>query len=195
MRKQERLEEPADLKNGKAKWTEAWIANHAAKKAWRWPKKGGQEVNKIILLTLREQTLQHCSFCDGFPVPSISVETIEHFYPKSSFHDKAFEWGNLFYCCTRCQAAKKEAFDPMLLKPDEADYEFARYFICDFTTGKICPNPTASPSDQKRAITTIDLYQLNGPSRPEHRKRTLRLWQNDTDAVEVDDFPYRDFLA
>jgi uncharacterized protein (TIGR02646 family) len=106
MRKQERLEEPAALKSGKTKWTETWITNHAAKKPWRWPVKDGKAINQIILGTLREQTLEHCSFCDGFPVASLSVETIEHFYPKSSFHQKAFEWENLFYCCTR-QRRKK----------------------------------------------------------------------------------------
>ncbi len=195
MRKQDRLEEPAALRDGAAQWTAVWIGKQNEKKPWRWPVKDGQSINLLLLEPLRKQTANHCSFCDGFPVESLSVETIEHFHPKSSIPEKAFEWRNLFYCCTRCQAAKKENFDPLLLKPDEPDYVFNRYFICDYTTGRINPNPRSNEADQKRAETTITLYDLNGASRPESRRMTLRHWRNESEGAMLDEFAFRDFIC
>lgn len=195
MRKQIRLEEPAALRDGATQWAETWATNQAEGKPWRWPVKDKQPVNQLILPTLRQQTASHCSFCDGFPVAALSVETIEHFIPKSTFPRKAFEWGNLFYCCTRCQAAKKERFDPNILKPDESDYDFSRYFICDFTTGKIGPNPTASSGEQQRAQTTITHYKLNDGILPDERRRWLQIRSRSVSGSELDDFAYRDFLS
>ena len=126
---------------------------------------------------------------------ALSVETIEHFYPKSSYPDRAFEWRNLFYCCTRCQAAKKESFDIGILKPDEADYEFRRYFTCDYTTGKIGPNFTADPDDQQRAETTIAHYKLNDGILTGERRRWLQFRQQDRSGADTDDFAYRDFIS
>lgn len=195
MRPQERLEEPAALRDGANKWAETWVRNQAEGKSWRWPVKDGLPINQLILEPLRKQTASHCSFCDGFPVAALSVETIEHFYPKSSFPEKAFEWRNLFYCCTRCQAAKKERFDIGILKPDETDYDFRRYFTCDYTTGEIGPNPTAGPDDQQRAQTTIEHYKLNDGILPGERRRWLQFRQHDRSGAELDDFAYRDFLS
>lgn len=195
MRAQERLEEPTALREGAAKWTDAWIRNQAEGKSWRWPVKDGLQINQVIFKILREQTSRHCSFCDGFPVAVLSVETIEHFYPKSSYPTKAFEWRNLFYCCTRCQAAKKEKFNIGILKPDEADYEFRRYFTCDYTTGTLGPNPTASLDDQQRAEITITHYKLTDGALPGERRRWLQISHNDTNGAELDDYAYRDFIS
>jgi uncharacterized protein (TIGR02646 family) len=193
VRKQDRLEEPAVLRDGAVKWAEAWVKNHSKGKSWRWPIKDGTPVNQPILAVLKEQSARHCSFCDGFPVDSLSVETIEHFYPKSVYPGRAFEWKNLFYCCTRCQAAKKERFDDALLKPDEAGYEFGRYFVCDYTTGRIEPNPASSSDEQQRALATIDLYQLNSASLPDERKRAV-VFRSKMPDESIDDFAYRFFL-
>ena len=195
MRKQDRLEVPVALRDGASKWAETWTLNHKVGKTWRWPVKDGMPINQTILEPLRTQTASHCSFCDGFPVGSLSVETIEHFYPKSSFPEKAFEWSNLFYCCTRCQAAKKERFDPRILKPDDADYDFSRYFICDYTTGEIRPNSISSLEDQQRAFTTIVHYGLNDGVLPQERRRCLEIRRGNQSRMEPDDFPYRDFFC
>lgn len=195
MRKQERLDEPAALQHEATTWTEGWVRQQAEGKAWRWPVRDKQPLNQILLPTLRKQTSSHCSFCDGFPVASLSIETIEHFFPKSSFPERAFDWRNLFYSCTRCQAAKKERFDPKILKPDESDYDFSRYFICDYTTGRIEPNPSATLEDQQRAETTIHHYKLNDAFLPDERRRWLQIWSRMDPNTELDDFAYRDFLA
>ncbi|GAA5122465.1 hypothetical protein JIN84_10050 [Luteolibacter yonseiensis] len=194
MRKQVRQEEPPVLKNGAVTWAASWSASRSEGKPWRWPVKDGIPVNQWILEPLRIQTASHCSFCDGFPVAAVSIETIEHFHPKSTFPEKAFEWGNLFYCCTRCQGAKKERFDPGILKPDEGEYDFARYFIFDYTTGEISPNPISTTEEQQRAFITIEHYKLNDGILPQERRRWLQIRRKIPEG-ELDDFAYRDFLS
>ncbi len=138
-----------------------------------WPQHGRQKINRLLLPLLRQMTNDHCAFCDIFQMVAEIRETIEHFKPKSQYPREAFQWENLFLCCDKCQGAKQELFDPLLLKPDEVEYEFAHYFIFKFSSGELQPNPTASPLDQQRAVMTITLYGLNEGERPQARKRVF----------------------
>lgn len=196
MRKQDRLAEPEILLNGKRDWNAAWVTNANEGKAWRWPVKDGIPLNQHILPLLTSQSSSHCSFCDGYPLEARSPETIEHFKPKAKNHfpELAFEWDNLFYCCTRCQKYKGENFDPLLLKPDEQNYQFTKYFICDYTSGNIRPNPHAGLLDQRRAEITIQIYGLNSGSLPGERLRWIGFWQNDNTGASLDEFSFRDFI-
>lgn len=190
MKSQSRLDEPSLLREGVATWTASWINRQQQGKPWRWPVKEGQPINRILVPILKTQTAHHCSFCDSFPIDSVSIETIEHFKPKSRFPEEAFHWSNLFYCCTRCQDSKREDYSELLLKPDAADYNFSRYFFCDFTTGILQPNPQAPADDQLRALITLQLYGLNSNGRPEDRKRWIARNAIQTDE-HPDDRPYR----
>ena len=94
----------------------------------------------------------------------MTSETIEHFRPKSGPHarpDLRLKWDNLFACCSGCQNAKRDQWDEALLKPDEPDYSFSRYFSCEFTTGKLVPKRRLPETDRIRAEITIRLYDLN----------------------------------
>lgn len=97
-----------------------------------------------------------------------------------------------------CQAEKRERFDELLLKPDEVDYSFGRYFVANYRTGDIEPLPSASVHEQERAVETIRMYGLNSPERRKARKREweffLRELRDSEAAVVVDDFHYRFFL-
>jgi hypothetical protein len=55
------------------------------------------KVNQKLLPLLKNQTQDHCSFCDAFPVDPPSIPTIEHFRPKTAFPKEAFKWENLYY--------------------------------------------------------------------------------------------------
>ena len=151
--------------------------------------------NEWILPALREMNQEHCCFCDGFPVAGLSSETIEHFRPKSreEFYELAYEWTNLFYCCSDCQKHKREQWDERLLKPDSADFDFDRYFMFDYTTGAVRPLPTASADEQVRAEVTIRLYGLASKERCRNRRTERRKWERTTDAL-LDYWAYRDFL-
>lgn len=146
---------------------------------------------------LLAMTNNHCAFCDGGDLGAMSRETLEHFRPKSrpEFHRLAYQWENLYPCCDRCQSEKLEKYDDALLIADEAGYAFEDYFIADYLTGEIKPNPLASAENQLRAEATIKLYGLNvGPRTTIRKKELKRYLQRDPDTDILDDFSYRYFL-
>ena len=193
MRKFQRAAEPEVLAENWVAWGEEWERRHAenSRAQFHWHVVNGKTVNEIILPSLKGQTQDHCSFCDNFPVSPPSIDTIEHFRPKSQYPREAYHWPNLYYCCAYCQQ-KGVRFDERALQPDALDYEFDRYFRWDFTTGEIKPKDTASPEDQVRAQATIDLYSLN-IEHPTFRKRELRK-RSQGRADPLDDFAYRGFV-
>lgn len=146
---------------------------------------------------LLAMTNNHCAFCDGGDLGAMSRETLEHFRPKSrpEFHRLAYQWENLYPCCDRCQSEKLEQYDDELLIADAEDYAFEDYFIADYLTGEILPNPLASAVNQYRADKTIKLYGLNVDVRTTIRKKELKRYlQRDSDTDILDDFSYRYFL-
>lgn len=146
---------------------------------------------------LNEMTDGHCAFCDGGDLGAVSRGTIEHFRPKSlpEFRRLAFQWDNLYPCCDRCQSEKRADFDNLLLVADEPDYRFEDYFIVDYATGEIQPNPLVSGNNQQRARLTIDFYGLNISVRMHCRKKELKRYrQRDIEEDVLNDFSYRYFL-
>jgi uncharacterized protein (TIGR02646 family) len=158
-----------------------------------WPSFRGQTVNKVLFPLLCSQTQDHCSFCDGHPMTdAMTSETIEHFCPKSGPHARPelrLVWENLYACCSGCQTAKREKWDPALLRPDEPGYSFRRYFSCEFTTGRIVPRRRASASDRHRAQVTIDLYDLNRCAG--HRRDMFTLHPMYGQTVPLEKKPFR----
>jgi uncharacterized protein (TIGR02646 family) len=161
--------------------------NPAYRFSWR-----NKDCYQGLRQVLSAMTQGRCSFCDG-SVGSESRETVEHFRPKSLFPNLAYTWANLFICCDVCQG-KGDRFDELLLKPDEQDYSFTRYFINNYKSGELEPNPAASEEDQQRAALTIDLYQLNKDRRKVLRLRELKCFKNRDEEDSIDDFNYRFFL-
>ncbi len=199
MRKQDRGPKPQVLEEKGDDWTESWVKRSSEGGKFAWQQYDKKKLNAILVPLLREQTEGHWSFCDGYPLTATSLETIEHFRPKGKglFPELAFGWENLFYCCQRCQGEKLEQFDEELLKPDSDGFEFAKYFFCDFTTGEIKPNPSASEEDGERARITCEMYGLNSHNLPTHRLQAIRHYQNAKKVegdVHLEDFAYRDFL-
>ncbi|EDN68362.1 hypothetical protein BGP_1320 [Beggiatoa sp. PS] len=117
---------------------------------------------------LAKLTIDHCSFCDSYPLVAKGQQTIEHFRPRSSYPKLAYVWHNLFLSCKICQE-KGDKFSKKLLKPDVIGYDFYRYFMVDFKTGEIKINKRASKEDQERAIITMNIYGLNNHNRSEAR--------------------------
>ncbi len=183
--------------------TECWEAlglrYEAAKKAnpkykFYWFTTFRYEETRELLLAM---TKNHCAFCDGGDLGAMSRETLEHFRPKSrpEFHRLAYQWENLYPCCDRCQSEKHEQYDDALLIADAVGYAFEDYFIADYSTGEILPNPLASAVNQSRADKTIELYGLNIDVRKTIRKKELKHYlQRNPDTSILDDFSYRYFL-
>ena len=174
MRKFQRVLQPDFLVDRWKNWGEAWerrrLQNQGAQ--FNWPQFQGKRINELLLPLLKQQTQDHCSFCDFFPVSPPSLDTIEHFRPKSRFPKEAYHWNNLYFCCMHCQQ-KLEEFDEDLLRPDADDYDFDKYFRWDFILGTLEVNENALLENQKRAEVTIRLYRLN-EGHPTLRKLKMR---------------------
>lgn len=172
--------------------------DYAAKRAtdsgfqFKWPKCEHNGVklplNQLLLPTLIQQTQEHCSYCDSWP-PRIGDNTIDHFRPKSDsrFYGEVCQWENLYYACNDCQKAKGTQYDPLLIRPDETDYSFERYFLYNFRTHEIEINPLATESDQARADTTIRILNLNEIGLTKKRKMDFHL----KDKFAIDELPFR----
>ncbi len=84
---------------------------------------------------------------------------------------------------------------PAAIAADAVGYAFEDYFIADYSTGEILPNPLASAVNQSRADKTIELYGLNIDVRKTIRKKELKHYlQRNPEASILDDFSYRYFL-
>lgn len=180
-----RAEAPPTLTEGAAAWTSAWIARRAADPGaeFRWPVREGRPLNALLMPPLARMTGDRCAWCDDFLVRR---DTVDHLRPKSRFPELAFAWDNLFPACTGCQG-RQDRWDDRLLKPDDLNYRFYRYFKYDASTGRLEPNPTAAPEEADRAKVTIALFGLNDPRLVEDRRRATR---NPRPALP-EDRPYR----
>lgn len=121
------------------------------------------DIKKILKPHLLEMTAHHCAFCDYLLSPDNFDVRIEHFYPKSQkeFHERAYQWDNLFPSCDGCTRVKGDRYKPELLKPDDNDYFFEKFFHVT-GDGKIIPSINSdNEMHKKRAEVTICLYHLN----------------------------------
>lgn len=192
MLKMQRKSMPACLSNWEEwgrEWQQRRLENTSA--VFQWKTVDGVRVNQTIMPDLVEQSAGHCSFCDAYPVSPPSIDTIEHFKPKSEFPINAYQWSNLYYCCVFCQR-KNGAYQSEIIAPDENDYAFDRYFMWSYTDGLIMVNPLASPHDKARAQLTIDYFRFN-EGHPAQRKEALFRRSRMPD-VSLDKFPYRGYI-
>ncbi|MDM8542045.1 AAA family ATPase [Desulfococcaceae bacterium HSG9] len=176
---------------------------------------------QMLLNALSSMTQHHCSFCDEYL--SDKEKMIVHFKPVSLFPLfplEAKEWENLFLCCTDCHAAKSTQFDKRLIKPDDPNYQFDKFFEIDLKTGELHPrgseenyirmgatfkinlatgklNPRGSEENRKRAAITISIFKLNGYERPQARLNALRAYQqkySEYEPLKVNEYSYRFFI-
>jgi uncharacterized protein (TIGR02646 family) len=200
VRRFERHPAPTILHDNATQWTARFVERRKREPGARfaWPIVDGMPVNRQLVRPLGAMTDDHCAYCDGFPLDVVSVETIDHFRPKSQFPALAFQWENLYLCCEGCQREKGSDFDDAWLRPDAVDYRFERYFVVNFRTGEIEVHPGASARDQERARATIEDFGLNKPARVSDRLRQRRRWAQRLQAGSTDvtaELPYRFFLG
>ena len=149
----------------------------------------------IVRDELAAMTDERCAYCDGDLRPGPVQEHIDHFRPKSrpEFFMLVCAWENLFLVCSSCNSAKGDRWHELLLKPDDLDFHFERYFSYAYDTDKLEPNPAASPADAERARVTIELLGLNRGKQPASRKRA-RQWAAKLSAEDRQDLSYRFLL-
>jgi uncharacterized protein (TIGR02646 family) len=158
---------------------------------FQWPRRDGQALAEIARAALAHMTASHCSYCDGVPLDATGNDEIDHFCPKSrpEFYELVCAWENLFLICTRCNGAKRDQWEPALLRPDDADYSFSRYFLFNFDTGALEPAPGMTEGARHRALRTIEILDLNRTGACQARKATvqkIRRRESDDELADVD---------
>jgi uncharacterized protein (TIGR02646 family) len=180
---------PNSLKYNYNRFGKHWEVRKKAKANAQFNWRG---IYDVALGQLLSDSHNHCAFCDLRPLRQMGA-TIEHFKPKSLHPLLAYFWYNLFPCCSNCQK-KGEAFHKKLLKPDVDGFEFNDYFIYNYSTGELEPNPSVNLQNQERAMITRELYRLNDFERPEERKQVLEsylLQQSVGLMLDKNDFSFR----
>jgi uncharacterized protein (TIGR02646 family) len=159
------------------------------------PWQSSGSVYLAIKYELGRFTIEHCSFCDGFPLDETTPATIEHYHPKNDYPLQIYEWNNLFYCCSKCQSqANKIRPFRYTLKPDDTDYSFDRYFYFDVGSGEIKVLENLEQEDSERADNFLTRYGIISPKRNQARKDRYKDYLNNLKAEDNrprDTFPYR----
>ncbi len=171
---------PETLNQNKDQYTADWVEKRAAYVAGfsKAPTFSWKNLREDIVSSLRSMTEGHCSFCDSCPLGASGGEDIEHLKPKTTFPFEAYQWRNLYLCCSKCNGAKGDEYDDAVLTPDEAEFSFERYFFCE-GTGRILPNPAASPEDRDRAERTIRLFKLDREGLTHSRRQAIQSPRDD----------------
>ena len=158
---------------------------------WHTEKIGESTLYKEIRNKLIEISDEHCFYCDGYP-PLGDDDTIDHFKPKSKaeFYDLVCHWENLYLACGHCQKAKGSQYDELILRPDEIDYEFDKFFKYDPDSDEILVNIGADELSQKRAEKTKEVFDFNHVGLKKLRSFFRKMYLQNPE-IDVTDFGYR----
>lgn len=115
----------------------------------------GKEYWRRALPDMRTSYNGICAYSAHWISPVTGGHSIDHFVPRVSRPDLAYEWSNFRYAASKFNARKgiNTILDPFQLGTD--------WFILDFDTFLVKPNPCLG-SEQKAAVqNTIDILKLN----------------------------------
>lgn len=97
-----------------------------------------------------------CAYsCHWIPYDT-GANTVEHFRPKDTYPDEAYEWGNYRLVCSTLNGRKgvhEDVLDPFLLQDG--------WFVIDFPSMLVKPHLGLALADQERVQATIDRLRLN----------------------------------
>jgi uncharacterized protein (TIGR02646 family) len=160
---------------------------------FQWPRREGQSLYAVVRAALAEMTAHRCSYCDGYPLNATGQDQVDHFRPKGleAFYKLVCAWDNLFLICSGCNTSKLDRWEPALLKPDDLDYTFARYFLFRFDSGELEPAPDVPDADRHRAFRTIEILKLNRTDACIARLKAVKEIQRRQSDDELADVAYR----
>lgn len=114
-----------------------------------------------------------CAYCE-----ELCRGEVEHFRPKRSFPELAYQWSNWAFACHDCNLSKGDKWppceyvDPCASSPRERPEQ---YFEFDTQTGEILPKRRLRRADRDRAQTMIEDLDLNAWHHLRKRRRWLKL--------------------
>lgn len=133
-----------------------------------------------------------CAYCES----EIKSPTghIEHFFPRSKFPKKIFDWDNLLFSCDAKDTCGKRKdstatgnYNPaVLIKPDVDEPDDYLRFL---SNGKVVARKELAGAQLDRAEETIRVFNLNAAKLEGKRRRALKMFTDAKpdiyDALEV----------
>ncbi len=104
---------------------------------------------------LRSSYNKICSYCAQWIPHGTGSHSVDHFQPKSSRPDLAYEWSNLRYVSSRFNSRKRIK---QIVDPFEID---GNWFELDFSSLFVHPNSQLDTATIDRIKLTIDILKLN----------------------------------
>jgi len=135
-----------------------------------------KSIKKHVLQALRGMVgkRERCMYCED----SRGTD-IDHFWPKSTYPEKTFDWPNMLLSCTPCQRAKGDSFpldatnQPLLIDPTREDPWAFLFFVPE--TGMVTPRYNKdTEQEEPKGSKTVELLPLNVEAVTEGRKATHR---------------------
>ncbi|MCI5147249.1 MAG: hypothetical protein D3923_17410 [Candidatus Electrothrix sp. AR3] len=115
----------------------------------------GKEYWQRVLPEMRKAYKGICAYSASWIPHATGSHSIDHFHPKSQFPELAYVWDNYRYASARFNSRKGTHIivDPCTLLPG--------WFILDFKTFFVKPNPELSSKQRQPLGETIELLKLN----------------------------------
>ncbi len=119
----------------------------------------GNEYWRNVLPEMRSAYKRVCAYCAHWIPHSTGTHSIDHFIPKSVSPHLAYEWSNFRYVSAKFNSRKgiKVILDPFKIQ--------GGWFIIDFTSFLIKPNPHLLPEQKQQILDTINILKLNSDER------------------------------
>lgn len=197
-----RPDEPTYLKENWQKWGDPYATRRTidAGARFQWPQLDHEKINKPLSELLSSPLRNIAPIATLIPLESGRIRSTISVQNRFLIAPSGVQMGKPYFSCPNCQGFKKEKWSdaPRLIAPDEEGYSFERFFIIDFSTWQIEPNPKASEFDQQRATYTITTLGLRDSKHVKGRKSNWELYDLKSRVGEpyvIDDFAYRYMLA
>lgn len=127
-----------------------------------------------VLPDMRRAYKSICAYSSLWLLPHEKA-TIDHYVPKSDNPSLAYEWSNFRLAnlwINSCKHTYNDVLDPFTIGDD--------WFILDFTTFLIKPNPDLPKQLEETVLTTIERLKLNHNDYIESRQFWFDSFKNDT---------------
>ena len=113
-----------------------------------------------------------CAYCGQWFSKTTSVVSVDHFYPKSTHQEKAYEWDN--YRLTT-QTINNYKGDKIVLDPFEiSDGDI----VIDFPSCLVKPRKDMTPAEKSKAKSTIQILHLNDEDQANQRCEIVMMYIN-----------------
>jgi uncharacterized protein (TIGR02646 family) len=179
-----RSPEPAVLKNNADRWLSTLKTLLSDPVTPKDKLKNAQNKYRHAQVKETLTTMFHgkCAYCES-KINVVTYGAIEHFFPKSLYVDRTFDWDNLLLSCDRCNDANHKGTQfpvdqdgqPLLINPTDGVTDPDRHleFAWDLVAGL-----ASVYGRDERGETVVAIFDLNGVrGRQElihHRSRYLK---------------------